>query len=179
MGLNILSAIVFLPVVVGIVLLFLKDKRQIQVVAAAGAAADLVLMLVAMIVEYLAHTPNTLDILELMAKGPNDPVGMQNWVFLAFAAAFAIKVPMFPFHTWLPDAHVEAPTAGSIILAGVLLKVGSYGFLRFNMAMTPLGAQALAPLMATLAVVGILYGALAALAQSDVKRLVAYSSVSH
>ena len=103
----------------------------------------------------------------------------QVLIFLLLFAGFAIKVPLFPFHTWLPLAHVEAPTAGSIILAGVMLKVGSYGFLRFNMAMTPLGAQALAPLMATLAVVGILYGALAALAQSDVKRLVAYSSVSH
>jgi NADH-quinone oxidoreductase subunit M len=103
----------------------------------------------------------------------------QILIFLLLFAGFAIKVPLFPFHTWLPLAHVEAPTAGSILLAGVMLKVGSYGFLRFNMAMTPFGAQALAPLMATLAVVGILYGALAALAQSDVKRLVAYSSVSH
>ncbi|WP_435005855.1 complex I subunit 4 family protein [Tundrisphaera lichenicola] len=103
----------------------------------------------------------------------------QVLIFLLLFAGFAIKVPLFPFHTWLPLAHVEAPTAGSILLAGVMLKVGSYGFIRFNMAMTPLGAQALAPMMATLAVVGILYGALAALAQSDVKRLVAYSSVSH
>lgn len=103
----------------------------------------------------------------------------QVLIFLLLFAGFAIKVPLFPFHTWLPLAHVEAPTAGSILLAGVMLKVGSYGFLRFNMAMTPLGAQALYPLMATLAVVGIIYGALAALAQSDVKRLVAYSSVSH
>jgi NADH-quinone oxidoreductase subunit M len=100
-------------------------------------------------------------------------------IFLLLFAGFAIKVPLFPFHTWLPLAHVEAPTAGSILLAGVMLKVGSYGFLRFNMAMTPIGAQALYPLMGTLAVIGILYGALAALAQTDVKRLVAYSSVSH
>jgi len=103
----------------------------------------------------------------------------QVLIFLLLFAGFAIKVPLFPFHTWLPLAHVEAPTAGSILLAGVMLKVGTYGFLRFNMAMTPIGAQALYPLMATLAVVGILYGALAALAQTDVKRLVAYSSVSH
>lgn len=103
----------------------------------------------------------------------------QVLIFLLLFAGFAIKVPLFPFHTWLPLAHVEAPTAGSILLAGVMLKVGSYGFLRFNMAMTPVGAQALYPLMATLAVIGILYGALAALAQADVKRLVAYSSVSH
>ena len=86
---------------------------------------------------------------------------------------------MFPFHTWLPLAHVEAPTAGSILLAGVLLKVGSYGLLRFNIGMTPLGAARLFPLLATLAVIGIIYGALAALAQTDIKRLVAYSSVSH
>jgi NADH-quinone oxidoreductase subunit M len=103
----------------------------------------------------------------------------QTLIFLLLLAGFAIKVPMFPFHTWLPLAHVEAPTAGSIILAGVLLKVGSYGLLRFNMAMTPLGAVSLFPLLATLAVTGIIYGALVALAQTDMKRLVAYSSVSH
>jgi NADH-quinone oxidoreductase subunit M len=103
----------------------------------------------------------------------------QVLIFLLLLAGFAIKVPMFPFHTWLPLAHVEAPTAGSVILAGVLLKVGSYGLLRFNLGMTPLGAQACLGLITTLAVIGIIYGALAALAQTDVKRLVAYSSVSH
>ena len=103
----------------------------------------------------------------------------QVLIFLLLFAGFAIKVPLFPFHTWLPLAHVEAPTAGSILLAGVMLKVGAYGFLRFNVGMTPLGASALAPVMLTLSVIGILYGALAALAQSDMKRLVAYSSVSH
>ena len=103
----------------------------------------------------------------------------QVLVFLLLFAGFAIKVPMFPFHTWLPLAHVEAPTAGSILLAGVLLKVGSYGLMRFNMGMTPYGATALFPLLAGLAVVGIIYGAFAALAQTDVKRLIAYSSVSH
>ena len=103
----------------------------------------------------------------------------QVLIFLLLLAGFAIKVPMFPFHTWLPLAHVEAPTAGSILLAGVLLKVGSYGLLRFNIGMTPLGAAAMFPLLATLAVIGIIYGALAALAQTDIKRLVAYSSVSH
>jgi len=103
----------------------------------------------------------------------------QVLIFLLLFAGFAIKVPMFPFHTWLPLAHVEAPTAGSILLAGVLLKVGSYGLLRFNIGMTPLGAAALFPLLATLAVIGIIYGALAALAQTDIKRLVAFSSVSH
>jgi NADH-quinone oxidoreductase subunit M len=103
----------------------------------------------------------------------------QVLIFLLLLAGFAIKVPMFPFHTWLPLAHVEAPTAGSILLAGVLLKVGSYGLMRFNIGMTPLGAARLFPLLATLAVIGIIYGALAALAQTDIKRLVAYSSVSH
>jgi NADH-quinone oxidoreductase subunit M len=103
----------------------------------------------------------------------------QVLIFLLLFAGFAIKVPLFPFHTWLPLAHVEAPTAGSILLAGVLLKVGSYGFLRFNLGMTPHGAFALFPLLATIAVIGIIYGALTALAQTDVKRLVAYSSVSH
>jgi NADH-quinone oxidoreductase subunit M len=103
----------------------------------------------------------------------------QTLIFLLLFAGFAIKVPMFPFHTWLPLAHVEAPAAGSIVLAGVLLKVGSYGLLRFNMAMTPLGVQVLFPVLTTLAVIGIIYGALVALAQTDMKRLVAYSSVSH
>lgn len=103
----------------------------------------------------------------------------QVLIFLLLFAGFAIKVPMFPFHTWLPLAHVEAPAAGSILLAGVLLKVGSYGMLRFNMGMTPIGAQVLFPILSTLAVIGIIYGALVALAQTDIKRLVAYSSVSH
>jgi NADH-quinone oxidoreductase subunit M len=100
-------------------------------------------------------------------------------IFLLLFAGFAIKVPLFPFHTWLPLAHVEAPTAGSVLLAGVLLKVGGYGFLRFSLAMTPLGAHALFPLLASISVIGIIYGALTALAQTDAKRLVAYSSVSH
>ncbi len=104
---------------------------------------------------------------------------MQLWLFLAFGLAFAIKVPMFPLHTWLPDAHVEAPTAGSVILAGVLLKMGAYGFLRFNLPLFPQAAVQAAPWMAVLAVIGILYGAAVALAQKDVKKLVAYSSVSH
>jgi NADH-quinone oxidoreductase subunit M len=103
----------------------------------------------------------------------------QALIFLLLFAGFAIKVPMFPFHTWLPLAHVEAPAAGSILLAGVLLKVGGYGLLRFNMSMTPLGAQVLFPFLATLSVAGVIYGALVALSQSDMKRLVAYSSVSH
>jgi NADH-quinone oxidoreductase subunit M len=107
------------------------------------------------------------------------PQTAQIWCFAAFALAFAIKVPLFPLHTWLPDAHVEAPTAGSVILAGVLLKFGIYGFLRFAMPLFPYGAAAAAPTMAIIAVAGIVYGALVAYVQDDVKKLVAYSSVSH
>jgi NADH-quinone oxidoreductase subunit M len=103
----------------------------------------------------------------------------QLWLFAAFALAFAIKVPMVPFHTWLPDAHVEAPTAGSVVLAAVLLKMGTYGFLRFALPLFPAGAAALTPLILGLAVVGILYGGLVAMVQEDVKKLVAYSSVAH
>src|SRR5437868_1867538 len=101
------------------------------------------------------------------------------WLFLAFAFAFCIKVPLWPFHTWLPDAHTEAPTAGSVILAGVLLKMGTYGLLRFNFGLFPNASRQFAPIMITLAVIGIIYGALVAMVQPDVKRLVAYSSVSH
>jgi len=103
----------------------------------------------------------------------------QLWLFAAFALAFAIKVPMFPFHTWLPDAHVEAPTAGSVILAGVLLKMGTYGFVRFAMPLFPEATRVFAPWIIGLAVIGIIYGALVAMVQRDVKKLVAYSSVSH
>jgi NADH-quinone oxidoreductase subunit M len=107
------------------------------------------------------------------------PHNAQVWCFAAFALAFAIKVPLFPLHTWLPDAHVEAPTAGSVILAGVLLKFGIYGFLRYALPMFPHGAAVWAPAISVLAVIGIIYGALVAFAQDDVKKLVAYSSVSH
>ena len=103
----------------------------------------------------------------------------QGWLFLAFGLAFAVKVPIFPFHTWLPDAHTEAPTAGSMILAGVLLKLGAYGFVRFNLTLFPDAAVRFSPWLAALAVVGIVYGAAVAIVQPDVKRLVAYSSVSH
>ncbi len=105
--------------------------------------------------------------------------GFQMWVFAAFFISFAIKVPMFPFHTWLPAAHVEAPTAGSVLLASVLLKMGAYGFLRFALPITPLAVHAFAPAIMWLSVVAILYGGFAALAQTDLKKLVAYSSVSH
>ena len=107
-----------------------------------------------------------------------DPA-VQMWIFLALFAGFAIKVPLFPLHTWLPLAHVEAPTAGSVLLAGVLLKVGTYGFARFNLPMLPQAAATLMPWLLWISLAGIIYGALVALAQSDIKRLVAYSSVSH
>ena len=107
------------------------------------------------------------------------PVGMQPWLWLAFFASFAVKVPMWPVHTWLPDAHVDAPTAGSVILAAVLLKMGAYGFLRFSLPMLPLASATFTPLIFTLSVVAIVYGFLVALAQEDMKKLVAYSSVAH
>ncbi len=107
------------------------------------------------------------------------PLATQVWLFLAFALAFAIKVPMFPLHTWLPDAHTEAPTAGSVILAAILLKMGTYGYVRFAIPLFPEAAHKFAPLIATLAVIGIIYAALVAMVQEDVKKLVAYSSVAH
>jgi len=107
------------------------------------------------------------------------PISQQLWLFGAFALAFAIKVPMFPVHTWLPDAHVEAPTGGSVILAGILLKLGTYGFLRFALPFFPHAAERLAPWLVTLAIIGILYGALVAWVQPDMKKLVAYSSIAH
>ncbi|MEA2109291.1 MAG: NADH-quinone oxidoreductase subunit M, partial [Pseudomonadota bacterium] len=119
----------------------------------------------------------TFSILELYKL--NIPISVQFWLCLSFFVSFAIKVPMFPLHTWLPDAHVQAPTAGSVILAGVLLKMGTYGFLRFAMPLFPYSTHQFTPFMATLAVIGIVYGALVAMVQPDMKKLVAYSSVSH
>ncbi len=124
-------------------------------------------------------TAATFDVLAFHAIAPFLAPGLQWWVFLGFFFGFAIKVPMFPFHTWLPDAHVEAPTAGSVILAGVLLKMGTYGFLRFSLPILPEGTKAFVPLMITLSIIGIVYGALVAMMQPDMKKLVAYSSVSH
>ena len=109
----------------------------------------------------------------------NVPYNLQWWVFLAFFLGFAVKVPMFPFHTWLPDAHTDAPTAGSVILAAVLLKMGTYGFIRFSLPILPDATRHFVPMMVTLSIIGIVYGALCAMAQQDWKRLVAYSSVSH
>lgn len=138
--------------------------------------AGSILMLLAIL--WLGISQGTFSVPEIIAAGviPGD---IQLWLFLAFAAAFAIKVPMWPLHSWLPDAHVEAPTAGSVILAGVLLKMGTYGFLRFNLSMFPEASVRLAPWIAVLAVIGIIYGAMVSYAQKDVKKLVAYSSVSH
>src|SRR5262250_222377 len=109
----------------------------------------------------------------------NIPYNLQWWVFLAFFLGFAIKVPMFPFHTWLPDAHTDAPTAGSVILAAVLLKMGTYGFIRFSLPILPDASRTFVPMIVALSIIGVLYGALVAMAQRDWKRLVAYSSVSH
>jgi NADH-quinone oxidoreductase subunit M len=138
--------------------------------------AGSILMLLAIL--WLGITQGTFSVPDLVNMG-GIPGNIQFWLFLAFAAAFAIKVPMWPLHSWLPDAHVEAPTAGSVILAGVLLKMGTYGFLRFNIPLFPQAAIQLAPWMAGLAVIGILYGAAVSYAQQDAKKLVAYSSVSH
>jgi NADH-quinone oxidoreductase subunit M len=143
--------------------------------------AGSVLMLVAILWLYFHHRAVTgvatfdLDALYSLPLPP----GAQTWLFLAFAFAFAIKVPMFPFHTWLPDAHVEAPTAGSVILAAVLLKMGTYGFLRFAIPLFPNASAQLTPWIVGLALIGIIYGALVAMVQPDLKKLVAYSSVSH
>src|SRR5512138_2045871 len=138
------------------------------------------LMLVAIMVLYFkGMSTGVTDFSLLNFFGLNlDPV-TQTWMFLAFALAFAIKVPMFPLHTWLPDAHTEAPTAGSVILAAVLLKFGTYGYVRFAMPLFPNAVERFTPLMATLAVIGIVYAALVAMVQEDVKKLVAYSSVAH
>ncbi|MEJ2314718.1 MAG: NADH-quinone oxidoreductase subunit M [Nitrospirota bacterium] len=135
-----------------------------------------VLMLVGIIVLYF-YAGRTLDILTLSSI--NYPYKMQLWLFWAFFAAFAVKVPMFPVHTWLPDAHTEAPTAGSVILAGILIKMGAYGFLRFSLPLFPEASVAMTPAMMALSVIAIIYGAVVCLAQTDLKRLIAYSSVSH
>ena len=143
--------------------------------------AGSLLMLVAII--YLAtrhaQTAQTMTFNLLQIYDLRLPFNEQTWLFLAFALSFAIKVPVFPFHTWLPDAHVEAPTAGSVILASILLKLGTYGFLRFAIPLFPDVALAAAPFFMALAVIGIIYGAVVAMMQADIKKLVAYSSVSH
>ena len=143
-----------------------------------------VLMLLGILAFYFANLKMgtgtlTFDLVELYGVGPKIPLSLQIWIFLAFFIGFAIKVPMFPFHTWLPDAHVEAPTAGSVILAGILLKMGTYGFVRFALPLLPQASHVFVPFMVLLSIIGIIYGALVAMAQTDIKKLVAYSSVSH
>ncbi len=134
-----------------------------------------VLMLIAVMTMYF--DAGTADIPTLLTH--DFPAGMQTWLWLAFFASFAVKVPMWPVHTWLPDAHVEAPTAGSVILAGVLLKFGGYGFLRFSLPMFPLATADFTPLIYTLSIIAVIYTSLVALAQEDMKKLIAYSSVAH
>jgi NADH-quinone oxidoreductase subunit M len=121
----------------------------------------------------------TTNLLVLRDVAPQIPFELQQWLFIAFALSFCIKVPLFPVHTWLPDAHVQAPTAGSFILAGVLLKMGTYGLIRFNLELFPQSSFEFAPILAIFSVIGIIYGALVAMVQTDIKKLVAYSSVSH
>jgi NADH-quinone oxidoreductase subunit M len=145
-----------------------------------------VLMLLGILALYFHHGAvtgtYTFDVRMLQAMGSWPAAGwitLQSWIWLAFFASFAIKVPMFPFHTWLPDAHVEAPTAGSVLLAGVLLKMGTYGFLRFSLPILPDATRRFLPWMLGLSVAGVIYGAMVAMVQKDWKKLVAYSSVSH
>jgi NADH-quinone oxidoreductase subunit M len=137
--------------------------------------AGSVLMLLALLLMWFIA--GTTDIPTLLHT--SFPASMQTWLFLAFLASFAVKVPMWPVHTWLPDAHVEAPTAGSVILAGVLLKMGAYGFLRFSVPMLPAASASLAPLIFALSVTAVIYTSYVALAQQDMKKLIAYSSVAH
>ena len=137
--------------------------------------AGSVLMLLALLAIW--YQTGTTDLVALLHA--NIPVTMQSWLFVAFFASFAVKVPMWPVHTWLPDAHVEAPTAGSVILAGVLLKMGAYGFLRFSVPMLPVATASFAPFIYTLSIVAVIYTSLVAFAQTDMKKLIAYSSVAH
>ena len=139
--------------------------------------AGSVLALIAIL--YLYKMVGTTDITELMVRVPNLRLGVQQWLWLAFFASFAVKVPMWPVHTWLPDAHVQAPTAGSVILAGVLLKLGGYGFLRLSLPLLPEASHYFAPLMFGLSIVAIIYTSLVALVQDDMKKMIAYSSVAH
>jgi len=134
-----------------------------------------VLMLIAIIFMY--QTTDLMNIEELQGNFFTKKV--QIWLWLAFFASFAVKIPMWPFHTWLPDAHVEAPTAGSVILAGVLLKMGAYGFIRFSIGMFPEASEFFLPLIFSLSVIAIIYTSLVAFAQTDMKKLIAYSSVAH
>jgi NADH-quinone oxidoreductase subunit M len=137
-----------------------------------------VLMLLAILAMYFNTDPHTTDIPTLLSSS-HFSFGLQKWLFLAFLASFAVKVPMWPVHTWLPDAHVEAPTAGSVILAGVLLKMGGYGLIRFSLPMFPLASHYFTPLMFALSAIAVIYTSLVALVQTNMKKLIAYSSVAH
>jgi NADH-quinone oxidoreductase subunit M len=136
-----------------------------------------VLLLLAVL--YIYMTGNTTDIPELMKTVPKYDIGIQRLLWIAMFASFAVKVPMWPFHTWLPDAHVQAPTAGSVILAGILLKMGAYGYLRFSLPMLPEASHYFAPYVFTLSIIAVIYTSLVALVQQDMKKLIAYSSVAH
>src|SRR5437762_2394927 len=137
-----------------------------------------VLSLLAILAVYFNINPHTTDIAEILSRA-QFPDYMQKWLWLAFFASFAVKVPMWPVHTWLPDAHVEAPTAGSVILAGVLLKLGGYGFVRFSLPMFPLASAYFTPLMFALSAIAVIYTSFVSLAQTDMKKLIAYSSIAH
>lgn len=136
-----------------------------------------VLFLIAII--YLYKTTGTTDIVILKSKLPFLELGIQKWLWLAFFVSFAVKIPMFPFHTWLPDAHVQAPTAGSVILAGILIKLGAYGFIRFSLPFFPAASIYFTPLVFGLSIVAIIYASIVALMQEDMKKMIAYSSVAH
>lgn len=161
-----------------------KEKIYAAVKFFIYTMAGSLLMLIAIFwLGYYASTTSlgifTMNLQKLYSVSPQIPMDIQVWMFLAFALSFSIKVPLFPLHTWLPDAHVQAPTAGSVILASVLLKMGTYGLLRFCLPLFPQAAIEFAPLFSTLAVIGIIYGALVSMVQPDIKKLIAYSSVSH
>src|SRR5207253_3169705 len=140
-----------------------------------------VFMLLGFLAMFFKSNPHTFDIIQLQQQAATAPFvkGVQLLIFAGVFLGFAIKVPMWPFHTWLPDAHTEAPTVGSVLLAGILLKMGTYGFIRIALPILPQAARIWAPAIAILAVIGIVYASLACLAQKDLKRLIAYSSVGH
>ncbi|NDF12805.1 MAG: NADH-quinone oxidoreductase subunit M, partial [Proteobacteria bacterium] len=138
--------------------------------------AGSVLLLLAML--YMYDDLGTMSIPEMIAEA-KFPLNVQKWLFLALFASFAVKVPMWPFHTWLPDAHVQAPTAGSMVLAGILIKMGAYGFMRFSLPMLPEASHYFVPLIYTLSIIAVVYTSLVALVQEDMKKLIAYSSVAH
>jgi NADH-quinone oxidoreductase subunit M len=145
------------------------------------AASLLMLVAIIWVGHYgeLSGIPFTADLRKLIVLAPKIPFEVQKWMFLAFALSFCVKVPVFPLHTWLPDAHTQAPTAGSVILAAVMLKMGTYGLIRFNLQLFPQSSLYFADAISVLAVIGIIYGALLAMVQTDIKKLVAYSSVAH